>query len=130
MGNKNDRIKRTKMIQRYRIDTEYGISTNMLYLQVLITNMKISWIERLYKSDFIRHGKADRHSCVSIVEHYAVVLLTDTNFEIRYSARQACLLVALRCREPTSRQQHCPPSGERDGLRRIGSEPMQRNRTG
>ena len=44
-NNKNDRVKRTKIIQRQELD-----GLNMIYLYGFIKSMKISWIERLYKS--------------------------------------------------------------------------------
>ena len=44
-NNKNDRVKRTKIIQRQELD-----GLNMIYLYGFIKSMKISWMERLYKS--------------------------------------------------------------------------------
>ena len=45
-NNKNDRVKRKKMVQRQELD-----GLNMMYLHGFIKSMKISWMERLYKSD-------------------------------------------------------------------------------
>ena len=51
---KNDRVKRTKMIQRQEYD-----GLNMVHVEGFIKSMKISWIERLYQSD---------HSWLNIAE--------------------------------------------------------------
>ena len=48
-NDKNDRAKRTKVIQGPESD-----GLNMVYLHGFIKSMKISWIERLYKSTLVK----------------------------------------------------------------------------